>query len=226
MLGGHRDRLFEGVGSSDLDLRLHPPPPPKPESLWSWPLPHQSRFGEGVTATSFSLLPYVLLNGFLHGYSVLKSLLLDPWNQSPVSGPSPTSLLDAGNRGGAEGGGKEREAESLAFPRDDRRGRKESAVTHVEPAWLPGCLPHSCCGCHLASPSPSPTSLSRARSASRLPAQELNDGEVCSGVGRAAGDHGVVLASLAGTWPGESLLLPEPSTFLCGCKQALPFLGF
>lgn len=84
--------------------------------------------------------------------------------------------------------------------------------------WVPPCLPQSFS--HL---------LSRALTASRLPAEELNDGEVCSGVGRAAGDHGVVLASLAGTWPGESLLrmpLLEPSTFLCGCKQDLPFLGF
>lgn len=138
--GGQRDRLFEGVGNSDLDLHS-PSPPPKPESLWSWPLPHQSRFGEGATATSCSLLPHVLLNGFLQGYSVLKSLLLDPWNQSPVSGPSPTSLLDAGNRGVQKVGGKTERQSHLPSPvMTGEAGKSRQLLIWSLRGFLAACL--------------------------------------------------------------------------------------
>lgn len=74
--------------------------------------------------------------------------------------------------------GEKRKRQSLAIPRDDRHGRKESAVTHLEPAWLPGCLPHSRSECHPCLPQSFPKSLSRVLTASRLPAQELTSGEV------------------------------------------------
>lgn len=210
--GEQGDRLLEGVGSRDLNL--HFPSPTLSEARVPLELA-SARIGKRAAATSCPLLPPVLLNGFLQEYSVLRFLLLDPWNQSPVSGPSPTFLLDAGIRGVQRCRGKERE--SLAFPRDDRRGRKESAVTHLEPAWLPGCLPHPSSGCHSCLPQSSPTSWSRVVHA-------LLEGSLFR-----HSQHS--LAFMVGTtnWPGESLLrmpLPELSTLLGGCKQALPFLSF
>lgn len=144
-------------------------------------------------------------------HSVRRCPFLDSWNLSPVCSPIlpappppsvPIRLLLPEITGVQKMGGK-RKRQSLAFPRDDRHGRKESAVTHLEPAWLPGCLPRSCSGCHPGLPQSFSMSLSRALTASRLPAQEPTGRAILQRSGNGA--WGPVLACTVGARQGSGL---------------------
>lgn len=143
------DRLLEGVGRRDSNL--HSPSPTLSEAQMPLELAF-ARFGKGAAATSCPLLPPVLLNGFLQEYSVLRFLLLDPWNQSPVSGPSPSSLLDAGIQGVQGCRGKERESH-LPFPvMTGKAGKNLQLLIWSLPGFLAACHILAA-GATLASPS-------------------------------------------------------------------------
>lgn len=101
------------------------------------------------------------------GYSALRSFLLDLWNQSEAPPPA-----GCGNHRGAEGGGGGRGKHLLSPAMTGTAGKNLQLLIWSLPDFLASCLIPAV-GATLASHSPSPTSLSRALTASRLPAQEL-----------------------------------------------------